>query len=159
MSMCTILSDVAFPYNILIFRHVPFIDKHKPFTKRLKGLKTWVRKMQTEKGRHSNKILRGAPTYCSDKLQLKGKKHLSSLLIISEGNQRALVDEGKPCCTELQPINVAEWQTSHLFAICEILHQGRLTNEWNHYITVDGELGNAGIRLPCPELTEQSLCH
>lgn len=93
MSVCTISSDVAFPYDILIFRHiVPSIDKHKTFTKRFKGLKTWVRKMQTEKGRHSNKILRGAPTYCSDKLQIKGKKHLSSPLIISEGNQRALVD-------------------------------------------------------------------
>lgn len=112
MSMCTISSD-AFPYDILIFRHVvPSIDKHKPFMKRLKGLKMWVRKMQTEKDRHSNKILRGEPTYCSDNLQLKGKKHLSSPLIISEGNQRALVDEGKPCGTEeLQAINVADGRT------------------------------------------------
>lgn len=89
--------------------------------------------MQTEKDRHSNKILRGEPTYCSDNLQLKGKKHLSSPLIISEGNQRAPVDEGKPHGTEeLHAINVAERQNSHPFAMCEIPDQGRRTDEWNH---------------------------
>lgn len=62
----------------------------------------------------SNKILRGEPTYCSVNLQLKGKTHSSSPLIISEGTQRAPVDAGQPCGTEeLQAISVAEWQDSH----------------------------------------------
>lgn len=72
--VCIISFDVAPSDSILIFRHlVPSIDKHKPLKKRLKGLKTWVRKVQTEGYRHSNKIPRGAPTSCSDSLQLKGK--------------------------------------------------------------------------------------